>query len=142
MAHAMFLGGREGFLSADIDWNAPLTNRVALVRGYTFNLAHRTIADFKAAGGVLVANQLLTSTTVTDAIADAADVTFPSVPAGDPITGLLIYRAPADGTGALPPDNQQRLIFFSNEYTNLPITPNGGDLVISWSNSPAGIFAL
>ena len=66
----------------------------------------------------------LTSKTTTGGAADAADVTFTSV-SGPSIEAIVIY---ADtGTESTSP-----LIAFIDTATGLPITPNGGDIIVTW----------
>ena len=38
--------------------------------------------------------------------------------------------------------NTSRLIAFIDTATGLPVTPNGGDIVVEWSNGAVKIFKL
>ena len=141
MSQALFSKGREGFLAGEIDWDSA-TIKASLVRGYTFNAAHKFVSEITNAGATLVATATLASKTVTDGVADAADATFAAVAAGAAITGLLIYQSSAVGGGSDVAASAQRAIFFTDAYTGLPVTPNGGDLICTFDNASNKIFAL
>jgi len=76
----------------------------------------------------------LTSKTSTGGAADAADVTFTSV-SGPSIEAIILYRD--TGTEATSP-----LIAYIDTATGLPITPNGGDIIVTWDNGTNKIFKL
>ena len=75
MTNALFNPGREGFLDGSIDWDTG-TIKISAVRGYTFSASHKFVSDVTGAGGTLAATATLASKTVTDGVADAADVVF------------------------------------------------------------------
>lgn len=134
MANALFDPGREGFLAGEIDWNTAVI-KCALVRGYTFSAAHKFVSEVTGAGGTLVATSgALTSIAVTNGVADAADVTFTAVPSGAAITSIVVFQSSAVGGGADVAATAQRLIAFYDTGTGLPVTPNGGDIVVQWGN--------
>jgi hypothetical protein len=54
VASALFDPGRQGFLDGSIDYDTA-SIKVSLVRGYTFNAAHKFVSDVTGAGGTLVA---------------------------------------------------------------------------------------
>lgn len=142
MANALFDNGRAGFLAGEIDWN-DATIKASLVRSYTFSAGHQFVSDVTGAGGELVATQTLASKTTTAGVADAADVTFPTVASGAAITSILIYQASLPAGGADLAATAQRLIGFIDSGTNLPITPNGGNIDVIWDSSAATkIFKL
>lgn len=77
-------------------------------------------------------DQTLGTITVTNGTFDAADATFTSV-TGNSVEELLIFKD--TGTPATSP-----LLVSFDTATGLPVTPNGGDIVIQWNGS--GIFSL
>lgn len=77
-------------------------------------------------------NQTLGTIDVTNGTFDAADATFTSV-AGNSVEELVIFKD--TGTPATSP-----LLVSFDTATGLPVTPNGGDIVIQWNGS--GIFSL
>lgn len=142
MANALYGPGREGFLKGEIDWDA--TIKVALVSGYTRSGSHKFVQDVLDNGGTIVASATLSPKTATNGVADAGDVTFAEVPAGDPIEHLVVFQASAVGGGADVAADAQRLIasYDTSSGVALPITPNGGDITIQWDNSGVGLFTL
>jgi len=142
MANALFGPGREGFLDATIDWDTAVI-KVALVRGYTFSSAHKFVSDVTGAGGTLAATSAaLSSKTVTNGTADAADVTFTAVAANASNHYLLIFQSSAVTGGADVAATAQRVIAWIDTGTNLPIVPNGGDVTVAWDNGANKIFTL
>jgi hypothetical protein len=142
MANALFDPGREGFLAGEIDWDTAVI-KVALVRSYTFSAAHKFVSDVTTAGGVLhVTSSALTSKTVTSGVADAADVTFTAVAANASGHSILVFQSSAVGGGSDVAATLQRVIAYIDTGTNLPVTPNGGDITIAWDNGANKIFKL
>lgn len=141
MANALFDPGREGFLAGEIAWGAA-TVKCSLLRGYTFSAAHKFVSDVTTASGVLVATVTLASKTVTSGVAGAANVTFSAVASGAAIPALLVYQSSAVTGGADVAATAQRLIAFIDTATGLPVTPNGGDITVTWDTGPNRIFKL
>lgn len=135
MANALFDPGREGFLTGEIDWDTAVI-KAALVRGYTFSAAHKFVSEVTGAGGTLVATSgALASKSVTNGVADAADVTYTAVASGAAITSIIIFQSSAVTGGADVAATAQRLIAYLDTGTGLPVTPNGGDITVAWSNT-------
>lgn len=140
MANTLFNPGREGFLAGEIDWDTAVI-KAALVRGYAPAAAHKFVSDVTGAGGVLAATSAaLGSKTVTSGVADAADVTFTAVASNASGHGVLVFQSSAVTGGADVAATAQRVICYLDTGTNLPITPNGGDITVSWNAS--GIFSI
>ena len=76
----------------------------------------------------------LTSKSTTGGAADAADCTFTSV-SGATIEALVIYKD--TGSEATSP-----VIAYIDTATGLPITPNGGDIIVTWDNGTNKIFKV
>lgn len=133
MANAIYPKYKEALLDAftDIDLQN-LTAKVALIDTgtYTYSDTHDFFNDVS---GVVGTPQTLSSKSVTNGVFDAADVTFTSV-TGNSVEALLIYI----DTGV---SSTSRLVaYIDTGVTGLPVTPNGGDITITWNAS--GIFAL
>jgi hypothetical protein len=143
MANALFDPGREGFLAGEIDFDTAVI-KAALVRGYTFSAAHKFMSDVVGAGGGTIVGtpQTLTGKTVTNGIADCDDVTFTAVPTGAAIGAIIIYQASAVGGGADVAQSAQRLIVYEDTADNLPVTPNGGNIVLAVNNGTNKLFKL
>jgi bifunctional ADP-heptose synthase (sugar kinase/adenylyltransferase) len=142
VANALFDPGREGFLDGTIDWDTAVIKN-ALVRGYTFSAAHKFVSDVTGAGGTLVATSAaLAGKTVTNGVADANDITHTAVAAGAAITSMIYFQSSAVTGGADVAASAQRLIAFVDTATNLPVTPNGGDIGVTHDNGANKIFKL
>lgn len=137
MTNQLFDPAREGFLVGEIDWDTA-TIKTSLVRSYTFSASHKFVSDATGAGASLVSTVTLTTKTFTNGVADADDVTFPSVAAGAAIPVVLVYQTSAPTGGADLAASAQRLIAYFDQATNLPVTPNGGNILWAWDNT-AGV---
>lgn len=135
MANALYDKGRERFLTAAIDWSSD-TIKVALVDtgAYTVSLTTHEYYSDVAGGAIIAGPNTLGSKTTTGGSADAGDVTFSSV-SGVSIEAIIIYKD--TGSSATSP-----LIAYIDTATGLPITPNGGDIILQWDNGTNKIFRL
>ena len=142
MANALFDTAREGFLLGEIDWNSA-TVKVALVRGYTFNAAHKFMSDITGSGAVVHATSAALANRVgTNGTANADDITFNSVATNATGHALLVFQSSAAAGGADVAATAQRVIAYLDTGTLLPISPNGGDIVVAWDNNTNKIFTL
>ena len=134
MATGLYATGRDAFLTGDIDWVSD-TIKVALIDSadYTEDLAVDDFLD-DIAGGAIVSTGTLTGKTSSAGVADADDVTLTTV-SGDVSEALVIYRD--SGAAAT-----SQLIAFIDNYSGLPVTPNGGNITISWPSDSNKIFKL
>lgn len=132
MASALYPAFKAALLAADLDVLAD-NIKVVLVdtADYTYSAAHDFLDDVPAGARVATSGNLA-SKTATGGVFDAADVTLTAV-TGDPSEALIIYK----DTGSAATSN---LIAYIDSATGLPVTPNSGDVTISWNAS--GIFAL
>jgi hypothetical protein len=133
MANGLYDAGKEAFLTGAVSWSSD-NIKVALIDAadYTVNLAtDEDLADI--AGGAIVATSgNLASKTSTAGVADAADVTFTAV-TGDQSEALVVYYdSGVAGTSTL--------LAYIDTGTGLPVTPNGGDITVTWNGS--GIFEI
>jgi hypothetical protein len=142
MANALFDTAKQGLISGAIDMDTAVF-KVALVRGYTFTASHTNVSDVTGAGGTLAAtSSALSSVTVTNGVFDAADITFTAVAANASNHSLLLFQSSAVTGGGDVAASSQRLVAWIDTGTNLPVVPNGGDVVVAWSNGASKIFAL
>lgn len=135
MANALYDKGREGFLAGDIDWDA---NDIRLIlideADDTIDLAVDDNLDDRAGAARVATSGAFGSKTVTNGVADAADVTLSAV-TGDPSESIDIYKH----TGT---ESTSRLIANIDTATGLPVTPNGGDITVQWDGGANKIFKL
>ena len=135
MSNALFDPGREGILDRTIDMTGA-TIKAALMKGYTFSAAHKFLSDLTGAGGTVVGTPVaLASKTYTSGVLDAADVTFSAVPTDTSTAALILYNDTGTATTS-------RVVAFIDTATGLPVTPNGGDIVVTWDNGADRIFKL
>jgi hypothetical protein len=136
MANALYDLGRESFLKGEISWSGD-NIKVALVdsASYTPNLGtDQFLTDVTTGGAVIATSANLASKTTAVGVADAADVTFSSV-TGAVSEFLVIYQ----DTGSA---STSRLIARIDTATGLPVTPNGGDIAITWDSGSDKIYKL
>lgn len=100
---------------------------------YTVDTAAHDFLD-DVAGAARVATAALTGESVTARVFDANDVTFSAV-TGDSVEAMVLYKH----TGT---ESTSRLIAYFDTATNMPVTPNGGDITVSWDNGANKIFKL
>lgn len=144
MSNQLFDKGREGFLGAEIDWDAAVI-KVALVRTYTstsITTAHSVMSDVTAIGTVAATSPALANKTKTLGVADGDDSLFTAVGVGAAIPTVIVYQSSAATGGADVASSLQRLIAFIDTATGLPVTPNGGDISVVWSSGADRIFRL
>lgn len=97
---------------------------------YTYSASHEFLDD--VASGRIATSGALQNPTITNGVYDADDITITGV-TGDQSEALILYQH----TGT---ESTSRLLCYIDSATGLPVTPSGGDLVITWNGS--GIFSL
>jgi len=134
MANKIYPLYKQALLTGDT--NIDIENgtvKVALVDtgAYTYSDAHQYLSSLS---GVVGTAQTLSSNTVTNGVFDSAtNPTFSAV-SGNTVEALVIYiDTGTAGTSRL-------VAYLDTGVTGLPLTPNGGDVSITWNAS--GIFAL
>ena len=135
MANTLYDAARQRFLEAQINWMTD-TVKVILVNtgAYTPQTSiHQYLADIPVSARI-AGPVTLTAKATTGGAADAADVTFTSV-SGTSIEAIIIYID--TGTEATSP-----LIAYIDTATGLPITPNGGDIIVTWDKITSEINGL
>jgi hypothetical protein len=142
MTNASYTAFKEGVLGAQYDLDTA-TIKVALVRGYTFSASHTSLADVTGAGGGTIngTSAALTSPTITGGVFDADDTTITTT-ASASNHYLIVYQASAVTGGADVTAASQKLLFYFDTGTNLPITPGAGTLTITWPNTAGKIYKL
>lgn len=98
---------------------------------YTYNAAHDFRDDIT---GVQGTDQRITAPTVTNGLFDGGDLTYTSV-SGNSIEALVIFRHNSGANTTWPV-----VCYIDSSVTGLPVTPNGGNITITWNAS--GIFQL
>lgn len=135
MANTLYDYARQRFLEAQISWMSDTIKVILVDTGsYTPNTAsHQYLSD--VSGSARIAGPVtLTSKATTGGAADAADCTFTAV-SGASIEAIVIYKD--TGTESTSP-----LIAYIDTATGLPITPNGGDIIVTWDSGTNKIFKV
>jgi hypothetical protein len=135
MANTLYDYARQRFLEGQLNWLTD-TIKVYLVDtgAYTPQTAiHQYLADIPLSARI-AGPVTLTSKSTTGGAADAADCTFTSV-SGATIEALVICKD--TGSEATSP-----VIAYIDTATGLPITPNGGDIIVTWDNGTNKIFKV
>ena len=135
MANTLYDFARQRFLEAQLNWMTDTIKVILVDTGaYTPQTAvHQYLADIPISARI-AGPVTLTSKTTTGGAADGADVTFTSV-TGSSIESIIIFSD--SGTEATSP-----LIAYIDTATGLPITPNGGDIIVTWDNGTNKIFKV
>lgn len=133
MANAIYPKYKEALISGSS--NIALSSgtvKAALVDTgtYTYSSAHEFLSSLS---GVVGTAQTLGTKTVTNGLFDAADSTYTAV-SGSTAEAIVLYiDTGVAGTSRL-------VAYIDTGVTGLPVTPNGGDINVTWNAS--GIFQL
>jgi len=134
MANALYPLWKEQLLQFTANNNLSAgTVKVALIDTgtYTYSAAHQFWSSASAAS--VGTPQTIGTKTFTNGVFDGANVTFTAV-TGASVEALVIYID--TGTAGTSP----LVAYIDTSVTGLPVTPNGGDITITFNAS--GIFAL
>jgi hypothetical protein len=134
MANSLYDFGRERHLGGDGDWDSDHRAILHDDADDTVNLSTDDYLNDVVAGARVATSSALGSPTKTAGVADASDVTFSSV-TGDASERLIIYNH----TGT---ESTSGLLASIDTATGLPVTPNGGNITVTWDNSTNRIFKL
>jgi hypothetical protein len=133
MTNAVYPKYKQSLLTeADTNKSLNLTGTnsgfVALVDlgTYTYSASHQY---YSSLSGIVGTDQEITTPTVVNGLYDGDDATFSAV-TGASVEALIFYRK---NSGA---NSTWRLFLFEDtSVTGLPVTPNGGDIVITFNVS-------
>jgi hypothetical protein len=136
----MYQKGLEQIVNGDIAWDTSSFKCMLVTSTYTYDPDHQDRADVTneitntgyTAGGNAVTTSAAAVDDANDQIeADATDVTFSTVSAGDQPHAAIVYLT----TGVAAND-----ILISYNVLTTPPAPNGGDYVIQWDAE--GVFKI
>jgi hypothetical protein len=134
MANAMYTKGLNSFLQGEINWVSDSVSAILINTSlYTVDIAnHQYLSSIPA--GARVATAPLTGKTASGGVADAADLVFSAV-SGAACSAIAMVKI----TGNEATSN---LLLYFDTATGLPVTPNGGDLTLTFDNGANKIFKL
>lgn len=98
---------------------------------YTFSQTHQF---YSSLSGVVGTDQEILTKTQTAGVFDGTDLTYTAV-TGNSVEALVLYRKNAGASTTWP-----LICYIDTSVTGLPVTPNGGNITITWNAS--GIFKL
>jgi hypothetical protein len=98
---------------------------------YTYSAAHQF---YSSLSGIVGTDQEILSKTQTNGTFDGSDLTYTAV-TGATVEALVLYRKNAGANTTWP-----LIAYIDTGVTGLPVTPNGGNITITWNAS--GIFTL
>jgi hypothetical protein len=133
MANALYPKWKEAIIQASSNSSLTGTLKVVLVDTgtYTYSTAHEFLSSLSGTGGTA---QTIGTKTYTGGVLDGDNVTFTAVAGTVSYEAVVLYL----DTGVA---GTSRLVaYIDTGVTGLPVTSNGGDIVVSWNAS--GIFAL
>lgn len=132
---SIYDAARESFLKGLIDFSTDSIRAKLVSTAYTYSASHSTVAD--VAASTLSTSPALTSKTTTAGVANAASVTFTAVPGGTDGKAIVLYQHVAG-------DNTDKIICYIDQTSDssLPVTPNGGDIIVNWDTGANKIFKL
>ncbi len=142
MANAIYPEYKEflltnGATSVSLDVNTATDGAyVALINtaSYTYSSVHDYVNDL-GASSVGTAQRIATPT-VSNGTFDGDNVTYTAVTGAD-CEALVIFRQNINSANSA---SVKLVAYFDSNVTGLPVTPNGGDITVTWSSS--GIFTL
>lgn len=133
MANALYPLWKEALIQASSDSALTGTVKAALVDTgtYTYSAAHQFLSSLS--GVVGTAQTIGATKTYTNGVFDGANVTYTAVSGATAEAIVLYIDTGVAGTSRL-------VAYIDTSVTGLPVTPNGGDITITWNAS--GIFSL
>lgn len=134
MANAIYPKAKEALLGGSINMSSD-TIKAALIDTGTYTYSSSDQYWSSASAALVGTAATLGSKTVTSGTFDAADVTYSAV-SGSSAEAIIIYKD--TGVAATSP----LIAYIDTGYTGLPVTPNGGDITVTWDNGTNKIFTL
>ena len=136
MANGLYISAKEGFLNGTVNFSTDNIKALLVDTGaYTVDLtAHANLSDIPTLARIATSNNLSTKT-VTGGAADAADVAFTAV-VGPTVEAIVLYKDTGSAT------TSRLIAYIDTGISGLPVTPNGGDITVSWDNGTNKIFKL
>ena len=132
MASAVYPTFKAGILQGTWNLSSAVVRAVLIDTGtYTYSAAHDFYNDLS--GVVGTESAAMDGKTFTAGTFDANNVTFSAV-TGNTVEAIVLFVDTGNAaTDAL-------ICYVDSASSGLPVTPNGGDIVVAWNAS--GIFSL
>jgi hypothetical protein len=132
MPNAIYPKYKEAVIQSSANSSLTGTVKAALVDSgtYTYSAAHEFLSSLS---GVVGTAQTIGTKTYTNGVFDGDNVTYTAVSGSSAEAIVLYIDTGVAGTSRL-------VAYLDTGFTGLPVTPNGGDIAVTWNAS--GIFAL
>ena len=104
---------------------------VHVTAGYVYSAAHQFYSSLT---NIVGTDQEILTKTQTSGVFGGTNLTYTAV-TGASVEALVLYRKNVGANTTWP-----LIAYIDTGVTNLPVTPNGGNITITWNAS--GIFAL
>lgn len=137
MASTWYPKFKEAILTGAANSNPSTgTVKVALIdtADEAYNAADQFLSDVTSAG-IVATSAALTTKTFTNGVFDADDAAFTGV-TGDQSEALIVYID--TGTAA----TSRLMLFIDTASSGLPVTPNSGNINVTWDNGANKIASL
>lgn len=134
MANRLYPKGAEKILSGSVNLTSDTIKVALLSDAYTYSTAHEFVSDL---GTRIGTDQTLTGKSVTGGVFDATDLDFGSLPPGDTVKAVVIYKD--TGNASTSPVLAH---LDSGASVGLPFATNGGGVTLPWNNDAKKIFRL
>jgi hypothetical protein len=133
MANAIYPKYKEAVIQSSSNSSLTGTVKAALVDTgtYTYNSSHEFLSSLS--GVVGTAQTIGATKSYTNGVFDGGDVTFTAVSGATAEAIVLYIDTGVAGTSRL-------VAYIDTGVSGLPVTPNGGDISITWNAS--GIIAI
>lgn len=135
MANAWFDKGLEAFATGLVNWST--SNIKATLVDHADDTPNVSTDDFYndiASAARVATSGNFAGKSATNGFLDANDLTFTSV-TGDPAESLIVWGD--TGTESTSP-----LLVYFDTATGLPVTPDGGNITVTWDNGTNKIARL
>lgn len=132
MVNALYDKARESFLMGDLDWETQNFKVCGVDATYTPNIA--THQYHSSLTGIVCTSSNLASKSWTGGVADAANVTFPTV-TGATIVRWIVYQDSGSSSTS-------RLVAMYDTASGLPTIPDGTNITVTWDNGASRMFRI
>lgn len=137
MANVLTDGAREAFLGGDLAWDSDTFRAVLLDSTYTYDAGDDFLDDVDGGARIWTSGDL-SGKTITDGIADAADLVTSALASGDTITQIWIYEhTGVESTSLL-------VAYYDTDGSSSPISlpTNDETIDVAWNNGTNKLFRI
>jgi len=134
MANKLYPKGKEHFATGGINFTGDNIKCILVTSGYTPNFTTDEFLSVISGGNIVATSGNLASKSATLGVLNAAALVFTAV-SGSTVTQVVMYKD--TGTSSTSP-----LLAYWDTATGLPVTPNGGDITLTWDTGSNKIAVI